>query len=261
MSHPLDGARRKIERATDHVTTLGREIRAFLNETPSKHQIVFHIDTLEILPGLAAQPPTRLSLIAGDVLTNTRAALDYVLWELASRYFAPAVDLGNSGDRGILTFPVLLAGTKAQRSYEKRLKALTARGLPTKSIELMRAAQADVQPTESLRHLTRLVNTDKHQSLLITVGFIEAFGLSLESATSRREVTGRLHRGGIVLNTTEEMRRGLGDGSIALQTAAGVSVQWRDTALPGGPIDVTLAEIVAFVADLIIRFEEPCLWA
>ena len=49
---------------------------------------------MSILP-----PPLRLSTIIGDVVVNTRAALDYIICELAQRYFVPPFDPQHTLDR------------------------------------------------------------------------------------------------------------------------------------------------------------------
>ncbi|HEY7191713.1 MAG TPA: hypothetical protein VH436_34425 [Vicinamibacterales bacterium] len=46
-----------------------------------------------ILTGLSPhEPPIRLATIVGDCVTNARAALDYIVYQLAVRYFVPLYD-------------------------------------------------------------------------------------------------------------------------------------------------------------------------
>src|SRR5437588_3554710 len=56
-----------------------------------------------LVPGV---PPLRLSTIIGDCVTNARAALDYIVWELAQRYFQPPFDIAKFSDRRIVSFPI-----------------------------------------------------------------------------------------------------------------------------------------------------------
>src|SRR5215467_759755 len=88
MSCQLDGARSKIERAQEHLQTLRAELKTYLAARPWK------IGTKTILGRtipdfcVASPPPVKLSLLIGDCIANSRAALDYVMWELALRYFS-----------------------------------------------------------------------------------------------------------------------------------------------------------------------------
>src|SRR4051812_6533280 len=124
MNHPLDGARLKIVRAQEHLDSLKAEIGMYLNEHP--HEVFSHPKTYpydsrrgavhaayysasiqHVLPPLTpGVPPLRLSTIIGDCVTNARAALDYIVWELAQRYFKPAFDITDRNDRRIVAFPI-----------------------------------------------------------------------------------------------------------------------------------------------------------
>jgi hypothetical protein len=87
MTHPLDGARAKIERAGDHLETLDRAIRRWLedygyrmvlepNVEPGKHRIVMRANRA------GGSPPLHLGVIVGDALHDLRSALDHLIWQL-----------------------------------------------------------------------------------------------------------------------------------------------------------------------------------
>lgn len=88
MLSPLDGCRAKIARAGDHLETLKHETARFTEENPwgliveadpeSNGQLIL----LRSLRRPPADPPMRLSIIAGDVLHNLRSALDHLVWQL-----------------------------------------------------------------------------------------------------------------------------------------------------------------------------------
>jgi hypothetical protein len=85
--HPLDGVRGKIERAWEHQKKLRAEIKAFEAAKPYSVSVVFdpgsrwHVARLRV----AAEPPLRLSIIAGEMAYEYISALNHVAWELAAR--------------------------------------------------------------------------------------------------------------------------------------------------------------------------------
>ncbi len=85
MSHPLDGCWAKIERAHEHFDLLEAETQGFaqtqsitLAQTfdPNANKIRVVIDKVPAIP-------RRWALIAADGVQNLRAALNYLVWELA----------------------------------------------------------------------------------------------------------------------------------------------------------------------------------
>src|SRR5262245_15024560 len=106
MSHPLDGARLKVVRAQEHLESLKDESRGYLDGHPYKiiteeiHDPQGFPSMQAILPDGSPKltkywkftpevhtlPPLRLSALIGDVVGNLRAALDYIVWQLALRY-------------------------------------------------------------------------------------------------------------------------------------------------------------------------------
>ncbi len=85
--HPLDGARSKIERAWAHRKQLRAEIKAFEESRP--YSIIARPGERsgEYLACLlaAAEPPIRLSVIAGEMAYEYISALNHVAWVLAAR--------------------------------------------------------------------------------------------------------------------------------------------------------------------------------
>src|SRR3954463_2823501 len=103
MGDPLEGARLKIARAREHLDAVTAAITIWLetepNETRSKpapippRQPAYLDNDTQVLPVFVpGDPPARLSILVGDCVTNARAALDHVVWQLALRYFAPAIN-------------------------------------------------------------------------------------------------------------------------------------------------------------------------
>jgi len=92
MNHPLDGAYARLDRAMEHLVDLKTVLTEF---TDSEHEIAAR--TAEIHPGPAIKPgdvpfkimrpespiPVKVSILVGEVVSNLRSALDYLIYELA----------------------------------------------------------------------------------------------------------------------------------------------------------------------------------
>src|SRR5262245_56483659 len=94
---PLDGAMLKIVRAQKHLDCLRNEIRGYLETDPYKFPL--QISTRTITAGLAHssfEPPLELGCIFGDCINNLRSSLDYIAWELATKY-TPSAMLAKEG--------------------------------------------------------------------------------------------------------------------------------------------------------------------
>src|SRR5665213_4296904 len=174
MVHPLDGARLKIVRAQEHLDSIKSEIGAYLKTRP--YRVAAKIDRndrLRMPVEITVQPPTHIAMVIGDCVTNIRAALDYVAWELAVRYFNPRLDVASLEERRIASLP--LYQVAGDNGYTNRLKSLAKRGMPASAISEIDAIQPYNGGYESLWVLHELVNTDKHRLPIITLGFIPAF--------------------------------------------------------------------------------------
>src|SRR6202008_4862235 len=89
MADPLAGARLKIIRAEQHLRSLHDEIGAYLQTDPYKFPVEFDDDAGIMEPAVITHdPPLELGCIVGDCLGNLRASLDYIAWQLASKYSA-----------------------------------------------------------------------------------------------------------------------------------------------------------------------------
>lgn len=84
-AHPLEGARLKIGRAGEHLSTLKVGLRDYEARAPYELVKEPHPDYQwhVVRAKVREEPPVRLGLIVGDFLNNLRAALDHVAWQLA----------------------------------------------------------------------------------------------------------------------------------------------------------------------------------
>ena len=155
----LDGARLKIGRAEEHVRELEREIRAYLQTHPYEFLQEAQGATPQIVPiQVRVPPPSHLSCIVGDVVYNSRAALELVFWALA-------LETGpKDPDRDRISFPIFADQSKfagAQDGFDHYL--------PSGAIDVVEEVQPFRTRNASLSVLRTLSNQDKHGFLALTV--------------------------------------------------------------------------------------------
>src|SRR5439155_13835682 len=94
MAHPLDGAFERVDRGGEHIDDLDRRIRELT--ASQQRDVLDHLDLellrnisldttilplpLQINPGPA---PLKYGVLVGETVYNLRAALDYLVYELA----------------------------------------------------------------------------------------------------------------------------------------------------------------------------------
>src|SRR5437879_3465349 len=79
VTHPLDDARLKVDRAREHLTEIRAEIARYLDTRPYEFPTERDGDVLTAKPAIIKQePPHRLRSVIGDVLGNLRPILDYI---------------------------------------------------------------------------------------------------------------------------------------------------------------------------------------
>jgi hypothetical protein len=85
MIHPLDGARKRIERANKHLNDFISEVEAYAASEATN--IAVEYDEVRNQPNVILAPstplPDEMALIVSDCIHNLRAALDYLIFELA----------------------------------------------------------------------------------------------------------------------------------------------------------------------------------
>jgi hypothetical protein len=234
MTHPLDGARLKIVRAEEHVQTLKTEIAAYLNRRPWNVRIEEHGDKAGI-PSfeITIPPPLGLSTIIGDCVTNVRASLDYVMWQLAARYFSPKLNPAKSGDRRLTMFPIYK--TPFERGYVDTLDRLAQRGIPAAAIDEIKMAQPYHRKQFHLWWLHELVNTDKHRMPLLTLAYVPVFAFMTDASGRVRHTSGQI------------------TGHV--EALDEITVTFQDVSVPHAPVDWTLEQIIKKVVDIIPRFD------
>jgi hypothetical protein len=165
MAHALDGARLKVVRAQEHLKSFNEDGWRYMSTEPYQTVLKREGNVVTVECVITAEPPPRLACIVGDCVTNLRAALDYIAWELFLK-FGPST-LSESQKRKIV-FPIC----DSHASFTKPNGSAQSLG----SVYGLGGAAAfreieNVQPYhawyESLDTLNLLVNRDKHRMLLL----------------------------------------------------------------------------------------------
>src|SRR5437667_1296401 len=166
MKHPLDGARFKVIRAQEHLDCLKSEVGMYLDTQP--HEVRSQpqrrpqhtwLPSTHVLPTIVpGEPSPRLSIIIGDCVTNARAALDYLMWELAARFFNPPLDIDKRPrDKTLAAFPIF--DNPHKKSFkDDRFNSLTKRKVPAHAITELKRVQPHNAGYEPLLWLQTLVN-------------------------------------------------------------------------------------------------------
>ena len=169
MAGALDGARLKVVRAQEHLDALKTEVRAYLDGHP--YQIVLQGagDCLSASAAVRVAPPIRLSAIIGDCVTNARAALDHIAWQLAVRHLdrPPFSDMD---DRRWVSFPPTIDPNAD--GHVNRINRFANRQIPASAISIIKSVQPYNAGQQPLWYLHELVNCDKHRLPLLTIGVV-----------------------------------------------------------------------------------------
>ena len=165
MAHPLDGARLKIVRAKQHLESFNEEAFRYVNTKPCKVVSKIEGDYVGIEGVVTSQPPPAFACIVGDFVTNLRAALDYIAWEIAMRRGCGRT-LAESKQRKI-TFPIYETNAKFAGSNSSATFLRDICAVPTEAMDVIESVQPYHAGYESIRRLNDLVRIDKHQTILL----------------------------------------------------------------------------------------------
>lgn len=274
MTHPLDGARLKVVRAQQHLDALKDKIRAYLESNPYhvpaiQHRMDYAAQGVEFAvskPIVGKEPPVDLSCVIGDCVTNLRASLDYVAWQIAMRHMARPPVVGK--DRRIC-FPISINGMPPDRLPELAKKY----AFPAGAISGVESVQPYHAGYEPLTTLERLVNQDKHCLLVVAVMCADVASVNVNGLIrpSMRQITVHVQGFGTIIRTscnnnfavptapcnvapgqaTASVRAG--DVEVQGEIAAFVSLQ--DPTVPHMPVEILLEDVIKCVANIIPRFE------
>jgi len=183
MAHPLDGASLRLERANVHLAEADRLIDGFAHAC--EQYIVTdnqgHISRLKGWPDI----PPMLPVVVSDVIHNLRAALDYIVFELARSDSGEVQD----GTQFIIEDCKVDPADRA-RGFDARSKRYL-KGLSQEHIEATENLQRykGVDWTKSLRDIS---NPDKHRTLTVLTSFGRSLGVTLHWKPTGKFGTNRL---------------------------------------------------------------------
>jgi hypothetical protein len=181
-TNALDGAWLRFRRAEEHLTEAHELIREF--GKACKNHIVADNDTDPERPTFtlnAPALPVMLPVIISDAVHNMRAALDYIVFELAKK------DSGQIQDgTQFLIEDVKADPAHPNRGFDARSRKYL-RGLSGKHIGMIEGFQPykGVDWTKSLRDIS---NPDKHRELTVidkSGGFLYTYRGSVDLATQK----------------------------------------------------------------------------
>jgi len=158
---PLDGARLRNERAREHLTQFRREIET-IYEHFSRHFAGTHPETggYAVMFPEVREPPPALAVIFGETIYNLRAALDYVVFELATH------------DSGVeqegTQFPI----EDREDVFRQTRRTTYLKGLSEEHIALIESYQP-YKGCDWTGTLRRLSNPDKHRKLHLLVSELD----------------------------------------------------------------------------------------
>jgi hypothetical protein len=165
MSASLDGPIAKLDRAYEHLESLDPEIAAFFATEPYVVEPEVDAKTGEHTFRLRIRenPPLRLGTIVGDFATNTRAALDHLVWQL--------VILNGQSPNGSTAFPIYKTKPKVAGDPKDPLGRVSPQHRALILKHQPYVAGNDAEHTV-ISLLSWLVNHDKHRVVHATYGFI-----------------------------------------------------------------------------------------
>jgi hypothetical protein len=149
----LGDAYAKLDRAATHLAELKAKVTEFRKSHPYRVGVEGEVDTGEWVAILKPQQqPEGLGVVVGDIVSNLRAALDYLVYALAW------LDTGSPQRK--TQFPIADTPKQFQAVAKKRLK-----GIDVAHIAAIEATQPYKPGHRWLRVLRELSNTDKHMHM------------------------------------------------------------------------------------------------
>lgn len=205
MAHPLDGVWEKLARADQHLQEIKDALELIPGADPDLIPGQFDSQTGHYVFRVQhdGMRPTWLGPLIGDFVHNTKAALDYLIWEL--------VGLTRHPQSTALEFPIF-----TDRKWYLRDAPRKIRGVPegaTTTIEILQpfyGPNSDpfhpewrAPAEEPLAYLYELDKRDKHQALNLTEDTIAATIVGLDklgiiSPPEPAVIAGRLERGAVI---------------------------------------------------------------
>jgi hypothetical protein len=252
MIHPLDRVREKIIRAEAHLATLRAEVQSHKEKCTVLAKKCSNEDSLFDLYANFPDPPNSLSCIVSDCIHNLRVALDYLVYELASRNGKPAIHS---------LFPICNTSNTYHRQVAERGRLHNVPDTAQAIIESLQPynARGDKRFSHPLYILNKLTSAEKYQMLALTVMcranpiFIlnESNGQKVIQGTS---ITKAFQDGARIL---EQRLTGIQSDEVVMHIQRGIYLPFKDLPWVDSAVDTVLSKVVWFVKDQVVPQFEP----
>lgn len=224
-------AKAKLARANDLLAELDRQVQAYRALPPVRFASRTNLE--DRLPAVKASyyvrsiesPPDVMALLCGDILNNTRAALDHLIWALATARKGKSYVLKHGGR---LQFPAAID--------EETFPDDLSRFLSQKDIDGIKRVQpyASNDPHDDLiRVMSQLNNVDKHRFLHIVVLVMNQVEVKTRPRlpNGRVEITdgGPLRRGAEAVRFTATRPPGAANVALDASIAVDISIDVTET--------------------------------
>jgi hypothetical protein len=256
MNHALDGARIKIDRAKEHLDSLKGEIQRYIDCKPFEVPLEVKGDMTRTCRPLVLrlEPPLRLSTIIGDCVTNLRASLDYIAWELATKYAATPL---KSGQQKRVQFPITLTQQDFSKVSGTADHLRNVCNIPAAALTLIESVQPYHAGYELLKHLNDLANEDKHRLPVLTACHPETLSILVDGKKISSAFPAVSHTLGVnpVAHSGQwavapEKRR-----PVKVEGHVTVWVPLKNPAMPQGDVDGVLEDMLNCVASIVPQFD------
>lgn len=252
MNHPLDGVREKIIRAETHLATIRAEVQSHKNRCTVLAKKHPNADSLFDLYADFPNPDLSLSCVISDCTHNLRTALDYLVYELASRDGEPAIHS---------LFPICNTSNTYHRQVEERDRLHNVRDKARAIIESLQPynARGGKRFSHPLYILNKLTSAEKHQMLALTVMCRAHPIFVLNETNSRKEIAGTFIPEAFQdgAHFSEQTLKGIQSDKVVMQIKRGIYLPFKDMPWTDSAVDTVLGKIVWFVKDQVVPRFEP----
>jgi len=252
MNHPLDGVREKIIRAETHLAAIRAEVQSHKNKCTvlaKKHR---NADSLFDLYAKFPSPDLSLSCVISDCINNLRTALDYLVYELASRSGEPAIHS---------LFPICNTSNTYHRQVEDRDRLHNVPDKARSIIESLQPynARGGKRFSHPLYILNKLTSAEKYQMLALTVMCRPRPIFILDEPKGRTEIEGttitEAFQDGARLS--EQRFTGFQSDEVVMQIRRGIYLPFKDLPWADSAADTVLGTVVWFIKDQVVPRFEP----
>jgi hypothetical protein len=242
MNHPLDGVREKIVRAEAHLATVRAEVQSHKNKCTvlaKKHR---NADSLFDLYANFPTPDLSLSCVISDCINNLRTALDYLVYELASRSGEPAIHS---------LFPICNTSNTYHRQVEDRDRLHNVPDKAQSIIESLQPynAKGGKRFSHPLYILNKLTSAEKYQMLSLTVVCRAHPVFILNEPNGRTEIEGTSITEAFQHGARffEHCLTGIQFDEAVMLIQRGIYLPFKDLPWADSSVDTVLSKVVWFV--------------